>query len=199
MYIAVNHFSSLLPSLVSGFSSKSLGLQVQKKIAGKVATKGLVKQIVDEELAHLLDAMYNIAAQEMDSKHAHKIVKDLIKVVVKLGLLYRNKQFNAEEMKLGEDIMKKLRRISLTVISFYEVDFTYDQNFLMMNVRELGEQLHRLVDRHLTAKSHGRIDNVITFFANGETLDKVFTTDGKYRAMLPDISKAFSAAVEKEW
>lgn len=184
---------------MSGFSSKSLGLQVQKKIASKVASKALVKQIVDEELAQLLDAMHNIAAQELDSKHAHKIVKDLIKIVIKLGLLYRNKQFNAEELRLGEVIMKKLRRISLTVISFYEVDFTYDQNFLMVNVQELGEQLHRLVDRHLTPKSHARIDNVITFFANGETLDKVFMADGKYRPMLPNISKAFSVAVEKEW
>ena len=195
----VHYGISTQSPLVSGFSSKNLGLQVQKKFATKFATKGVVKHFIDDELGTILDKMYQIATQETDSKKAHKLVKDLIKIIVKLGLLYRNNQFNPEELRLGEEMRRKLKKVALTVISFYEVDFTYDRAFLVAHVKDLGDQLHRLVDRHLKAKSHARIDNVIQFFANGDILDKVFASDGKYRPMLPDISKGFSLAVEKEW
>jgi hypothetical protein len=184
---------------MSGFSSKSLGVQIQKKVATKLASKDMVKHFIDDELGTVLDIMYQVAAQETDSKKAQKLIKDLIKIIVKLGVLYRNNQFSPEELQIGEEMRRKLKKIALTVISFYEVDFSYDRMFLVTHVQALGDQLHRLVDRHLKAKSHARIDNVIQFLSNGDLLDKVFVTDGKYRSMLPDISKGFSVAVEKEW
>jgi len=66
-------------------------------------------------------------------------------------------------------------------------------------VNECGEMLHKLVDRHLTSKSHQRINNVIQAFSNPEILDKVFLSDGPYHQYLEGISQGFHKVVDAEW
>ena len=183
----------------AGFSSRSLGMQIQKKVFGKLATKGVVKALIDDDSGLLLDMLHKLAAKEMDQKRAQKLIKDLIKVVIKVGLLYRNNQFNDAELAIGLKFKMKLRNLALTVISFHEVDFSYDKGFLVSSINDAAKMLHDLIDRHLTAKSHARVNNVITFFTTGDLLDKVFTSDGAYHDMLPTISEVFSRVVDQEW
>ena len=42
-----------------------------------------------------------------------------------------NDQFSGEELKLAEDFKKKFRSTAMTIVSFYEVDFTSDKTFLL--------------------------------------------------------------------
>lgn len=183
----------------SSFNSKNLSLRIQKKIAGKFSTKSMAKNFIDDEFSKLLDLLHFMVMQEMGEQKAEKLIKNLIKLTVKIGILYKNSQFNDEELQLGVTLRKKLRTATLTVISFYEVDFTYDRTFLVNLVEEIGTICHKLVQRHLTPKSHGRIDMVISVFSNEELLDKVFVTDGQYRDKLPQISQAFNKVVDSDW
>ena len=189
----------LLTVAEAGFNSRSLGMQIQKKLFGKLATKGIVKALIDDDTGVLLDMLHKLAAKEMDQKRAQKLVKDLIKVVIKVGLLYRNHQFSDAELALGLKFKMKLRNLALTVISFHEVAFSYDKGFLVSSINDAAKLLHDLVERHLTVKSHGRINNVIGFFTTGDLLDKVFSSDGAYHDMLPTISEVFSRVVDQEW
>ena len=160
----------------------------------------MAKAFIDDEFSRLLDIIHNILIKELpDPKKADKVIKNLIKVTVKIGLLYKNNQFNQEELALGAKFRTKLRQAALTVISFYEVDFTYDKGFLVKVVTDCGEMLHKMVDRHLTAKSHQRINSVIETFGNGELLDKVFLSDGPHHAHLEAISQSFHKVVDAEW
>lgn len=183
----------------AGFSSRSLGMQIQKKVFGRLATKGIVKALIDDDSGLLLDMLHKLAVREMDQKRAQKLIKDLIKVVVKVGLLYRNHQFSDAELATGLKFKMKLRNLALTVISFHEVAFSYDKSFLVSSINDAAKLLHDLIDRHLTAKSHGRINNIITFFTMGDLLDKVFMSDGAYHDMLPTISEVFGRVVDQEW
>ena len=201
------HFSfsptlSSSPSVADGgrFSSKQLGLRIQKKVVGKFANKTIAKAFIDEDLGSLLDTLYTILNKEMkDSKKANKVIKNIIKITVKIGLLYKNNQFNDEELALAIKFRTKLRHAALTVISFFEVDFTYDRTFMVKVVSDCGDMLHKLVDRHLTGKSHQRIDTVVQAFSNGELLDKVFLSDGPYYSYLEVISQGFHKVVDAEW
>ena len=180
--------------------SKGLGLRIQKKVLGKFSNKTVAKAFIDDDFGELLDIIHGILLKEIpDSKKADKVIKNLIKVTVKIGLLYKNHQFNQEELALGGKFRTKLRQAALTVISFYEVDFTYDRGFLMKIVNDCGEILHKLVDRHLTPKSHERINSVIESFSSGELLDKVFLSDGAYHTHLEKISQSFHKVVDSEW
>ncbi len=183
-----------------GFNSKQLGLKIQKKVLGKFANKSIAKHFIDDEFGALLDTIHLIVKTELkDSKKADKVIENMIKITVKIGLLFKNNQFNSEELALGFALRGKLRRAALTVISFYEVDFTYDKGFLVKAVGDVGESLHKLVDRHLTAKSHARIDSVMEVFSNGTLLDKVFMSDGPYHCHLEQLSQAFHKIVDAEW
>ena len=184
----------------SGFSSKNLGLRIQKKVLGKLSNKTVAKQFIDDDFSHLLDLLHSILAQELgDSKRAGKVVKNLIKITIKIGILYKNKQFNDEELRVGIKLRTKLRQAALTVVSFHEVDFSYDRTFLVGIVKELGDILHKLAERHLTPKSHQRINMVIETFTNEDMLDKVFTSGGAYHTHLPVIAKTFDKVVDTEW
>ena len=185
----------------SGFSSQNLGLRVQKKVLGKLSNKTLAKTFVDDELSKLLDTLHLILSKEFESSdvRSEKIVKNLIKIIVKLGILYKNNQFNDEELQLGIQLRKKLRNAALTIISFYEVDFSYDSVYLISLISEINELLHKIVERHLTQKSHARINSFTDVFQNKELLDKVFLADGAYHSHLATISKAFDKVVESEW
>ena len=184
----------------AGFSSKSVGLRIQKKVLGKFSNKTVAKQFIDDDFGKLLDVLHLIMKEEMeDKKKADKIIKNLIKVTVKIGLLYRNKQFSADEITYGFQLRSKLRKAALTVISFYEVDFMYDRAFLVDMVNGCGELLHKLVDRHLSEKSHGRINMVIDNFCNPSLLDKLFLPDGSQHVHLEVISQGFHKVVDAEW
>ena len=72
----------------------------------------------------------------------------------------------------------------MTVISFYEVDFTFDKNFLVKSMNECSSLLKQLVQRHLTEKSLDRIDMVFQFFGNPEFLTVLFQPNGPYKETL---------------
>ena len=185
--------------VADGFSSKSIGLRIQKKVIGKFSTKSVAKAFIDDDFGRLLDILHRILKDEFENKKADKIIKNLIKVTVKIGLLFKNNQFNQEELALGAKLRTKLRQAALTVISFHEVDFTYDRTFLVKIVDECGEMLHRLVSRHLSEKSHTRINIVIEAFSNGPLLDKVFLSEGQHHHHLEIISQGFHKVVDAEW
>lgn len=196
LYISV-FFLTLVASSV--FNSKNLGLKIQKKVAGKFSTKSIVKNFIDDEISCLLDQLHIILSEEVGSSRADKIIKNLIRVTIKIGILFKNNQFSNEELSIGLQLRKKLRNAALTIISFHEVDFSYDHAFIIKLVEEIGSLLHQLVNEHLTQKSHQRIDSVIDTFSNKELLDMVFVSGAKYHSHLPEISKAFEKVVEIEW
>ena len=59
--------------------------------------------------------------QTGNKKEAEKIVKNIIKIVIKIAVLYRNNQFTSEEVKHAEKFKNKFHQAAMAVISFYEV------------------------------------------------------------------------------
>ena len=178
------------------FDSKSLGLRAQKKLAGKLASKKIAKQFIDDTTGRILDNVYKAAKEYFDKKTAEKAIKHLIKTVIKIGILYRNDQFNSEEIQLAESFKKKFRTLAMTLISFYEVDFTFDKNYLVTNLLECSSMLKKLIERHLTDKSQARIDNVFNVLADGDFLEALFHSGGKYSELLRKITTDLNKLLE---
>uniref|UniRef100_A0A8C7X717 Tumor necrosis factor alpha-induced protein 8-like protein 1 n=1 Tax=Oryzias sinensis TaxID=183150 RepID=A0A8C7X717_9TELE len=89
---------------MDSFSTKSLALQAQKKLMSKMATKSMANLFIDDTSSEVLDELYRVTKEYTHNrKESQKIIKNLIKVVVKLGVLYRNNQFNSEELVLVEN------------------------------------------------------------------------------------------------
>ena len=171
--------------MADGIDSKSIGLRAQKKLLGKMTSKKIAKQFIDDTSGRLLDNLYKVAKDYSGSKKdAEKIIKHLIKTVIKIGILTRNDQFSREELAIAEEFKRKFRTVAMTVVSFYEVDFTFDKNYLNKALNECGSLLKQLVQRHLTEKSLWRIDNVFHFFSNPDFLEALFKSNGQHKELL---------------
>ncbi|XP_028661092.1 tumor necrosis factor alpha-induced protein 8 isoform X2 [Erpetoichthys calabaricus] len=173
---------------LDAFNSKNLAVQAQKKILGKMASKSIATILIDDTSSDVLDELYKITREyTQNKKEAEKIIKNLIKIVIKLAVLYRNNQFNSEEIALMETFKKKVHTLAMTVISFYQVEFTFDRNVLSKLLQDCKELLHQVINRHLTPKSHGRVNKVFDHFSDCEFLAALYNPFGPYKAHLQKI------------
>nr|XP_020840161.1 tumor necrosis factor alpha-induced protein 8-like protein 3 [Phascolarctos cinereus] len=181
------------------FSSKNLALQAQKKILSKLASKTVANMLIDDTSSEIFDELYKVTKEHThNKKEAHKIMKDLIKVAIKIGILYRNNQFNQEEMEIVEKLRKKLNQTAMTIVSFYEVEYTFDKNVLSQLLNECKDLVHELVGRHLTPRTHGRINHVFNHFADVEFLSALYSLDGECRMNLKKICDGVNKLLEEK-
>ncbi|XP_028569745.2 tumor necrosis factor alpha-induced protein 8-like protein 1 isoform X2 [Podarcis muralis] len=180
------------------FSTKNLALQAQKKLLSKMASKNMASIFIDDTSSEILDELYRVTKEYMrNRKEAQKIIKNLIKVVMKLGVLYRNGQFNADELALMDRFRKKLHALAMTVVSFYQIDFTFDRRVLSNMLKECSELLHQAVNTHLTAKSHSRINHVFNHFADYEFLSALYGSSEPYRTHLQRICEGLNQMLDE--
>ncbi|KAL8615945.1 hypothetical protein ACOMHN_034621 [Nucella lapillus] len=159
----------------AGFDSRGLGLRAQKKMLGKMSSKKIAKAFIDDTTGRILDNTYRtLKAYKGNKKEAEKVLKNIIKIVIKVGILNKNDQFNSDELKLATDFKRKFNSLTMTVISFWEVEFTYDQKFVSSGIDECRQLLQDIVARHLTDKTKGRIDMVFNTFADPGFLNALF-------------------------
>ncbi|XP_064150837.1 tumor necrosis factor alpha-induced protein 8-like protein 3 [Loxodonta africana] len=181
------------------FSSKSLALQAQKKILSKIASKTMANMLIDDTSSEIFDELYKVTKEHThNKKEAHKIMKDLIKVAIKIGILYRNNQFSPEEVVIVEKFRKKLNQIAMTVVSFYEVEYTFDRNVLSKLLHECKNLVHEMVQRHLTPRTHRRINHVFNHFADVEFLSTLYSLDGDCRPNLKRICEGVNKLLEEK-
>ncbi|XP_039291322.1 tumor necrosis factor alpha-induced protein 8-like protein isoform X2 [Nilaparvata lugens] len=169
----------------TGFKARDFGLRAQKKILGRMANKNVAKMFIDDTTAGLLDSLYQMIKLFCGSKkEAENIVKNIIKIVIKIGILYRNGQFDNEEALWAVHFKKRFRSAAMAIISFHEVDFSYDRPYLLTAIKESQAALRCLVQNHLTDKSLSRIDLVYNFFLNPAFFDAIFKRHSDFSPLL---------------
>ncbi|KAE8745120.1 hypothetical protein FOCC_FOCC008294 [Frankliniella occidentalis] len=194
----------------SGFTARDIGLRAQKKILSRMASKNVARVFIDDTTSSLLDNLYRLAkSYSNNKKEAEKLVKNIIKVVIKLGVLYRNGQFSADEMKLAErfkndmcyegcsGLRSRLHAAAMAAVSFHEVEFSYDVHYLLSALNDSKAALQQLVASHLTDKSMTRIDHVFSFFANQQFLDAIFRRDSAHREHLSRLVHDMNKAMDE--
>ncbi|MBN3303184.1 TP8L1 protein, partial [Amia calva] len=186
------------PDNMDTFSTKNLALQAQKKLMSKMATKTMANMFIDDTSSEVLDELYRVTKEfTRNRKEAQKIIKNLIKTVVKLGVLYRNNQFNSEEMALVERFRKKVHTLAMTAVSFYQIEFTFDRRVMAGILSECCDILHQAINRHLTAKSHSRVNHVFNHFSNGEFLAALYGPSEVYRPHLQKICEGINKMLDE--
>ncbi len=103
--------------------------------------------------------------------------------------MYRNGQFNSSELKIALKLKFTFQKLLMSIASFYELDFSYDYNYLTSLMNDLQENLKSLVQSHLTDKSLNRISHVFLFCSKKEFLDEIFGKNSPYRDIMDNIVK----------
>ena len=170
---------------------------MQKKVLGKLGNKNTIKHFIDDNIAALLDHVFQLCKDYTKSKkEAEKLMKNIIKIVIKIGILYRNNQFSEQELALAENFRKKFRTLIMTFTSFCTVDFSYDKNFLAKLINDCCSMLTQLVSRLLTEKSTNRIQSVFKFFSDDNFLDTIFEKDCPLQKHIDPIVKSLDRLIE---
>jgi len=156
-------------------ASQSFGVRTQKKLLSKISSKSVAKVFIDDTSGRILDNLHKLAKGYTGSKkEADKLLKYVIKTIVKLGILYKNDLFTDHELKLIDDFRNRFHSLCKAIVTFYEVDFTFDRAFLTRVIKECQELTHKIITTHLTQKSHERIDHVFNFISNLQFLEYAF-------------------------
>ncbi|KAL2764191.1 tumor necrosis factor alpha-induced protein 8-like protein 1 [Daubentonia madagascariensis] len=180
------------------FSTKSLALQAQKKLLSKMPSKAVVAALIDDTSSEVLDELYRATKEFTHSrKEAQKVLKNLVKVAVKLGLLLRGGQLGAEELALLQRFRHRARCLAMTAVSFHQVDFTFDRRVLATGLHECRDLLHQAVGPHLTAKSHGRINHVFGHLADCDFLAALYGPAEPYRSHLCRICEGLGRMLDE--
>ncbi|RWS27570.1 Tumor necrosis factor: alpha-induced protein 8-like protein [Leptotrombidium deliense] len=155
--------------------AKDIALKVEKKLLSRMNNKSVAKLFLNDDAANLLDNVYRlIKLNSKTKKDAQKVIKDLVKITMKIGLLHRNDQFDGDEIKIAQSFKQSFNALAMTIVSFHEVEFSYDRAFIIESLNKNREKLKSLVLKHLSDKSMRRIDNVFNTFTDGNLLDDTF-------------------------
>jgi transcription termination factor NusB len=114
-----------------------------------------------------------------------------------LGILYRNDLFSEYELKLIEEFRHRFHSLSKAIVTFYEVDFTFDRVFLTRMCKECQDLTHKIISTHLTPKSHARIDYVFNSVSNLQFLEYVFNLHSTTnRAIIKEIVEDMNSLMD---
>jgi len=158
------------------FKASAVAFEVQKSFANKFfSNKTVAKTLIDDTSSHLLDNLYLLLyVFTKNKKESEKTTRNIIKISIKLGMLLRGEKFSSEEKQNLLKIQKNLRTVAMTLISFYEVDHTYDRNFVIKYLTELESLLKNLIINHLTDKSVSRVEQIFGVVKTPDFLDSVY-------------------------
>ncbi|KAG5683662.1 hypothetical protein PVAND_012929 [Polypedilum vanderplanki] len=182
----------------NAFKAKDIGLRAQKKILSRMASKNVAKVFIDETSANLLDNLYRLTKQQYgNKKDAEKLVKNIIKIVIKLAILQKNNCFSEDETKKTDTFYQKFLKLQMTIISFFEVDFSFDLHYLQKLINEVHQLLKEIVKNHLTDKSLTRIDEIFNSFSDPQFLESIFKPDGPQRETMAKICEDLNKILEQ--
>lgn len=85
----------------------------------------------------------------------------------------------------------------MAVVSFHELEFSFDKSYLTRSLERCRTAVHCLIGSHLTDKSQDRCDQVFDFLTHPEFLEAVFGQNSELRSTLgllvTDINKSLDA------
>jgi hypothetical protein len=155
--------------------SKSLGLRIQKKVASKMSNKNVAKIFIDDVTGRLLDNLYSlIRLYTGNKKQADALLNDIIKIIVKIGILFRNDQLTQEELNLCNQFRQTFHLFIKSALTFYEIEYSIDKEYLSNLLKTCQSTILKVINNHLTDKSKGRINNVFDFFSEKKFLEDIF-------------------------
>ncbi|VDK77168.1 unnamed protein product [Litomosoides sigmodontis] len=180
------------------FSSATIAVRAQKKILSKLISRNNVKLFVDDATIRLLDHLYQILKTVHNKIIAEKVVKNIIKLVVKLGVVMRNEQLTTEQQNQLVKIQRQMRQLCLTVISFGKVAFSYDYAYLNALLKETYRRLLPLIEQILSVKSKQRLDMIFEHLCKDLVLDSLFRVDGQHWKLLPNVVTDLEVLIDRK-
>ncbi|KAL6730581.1 hypothetical protein Aduo_001544 [Ancylostoma duodenale] len=182
----------------SDFSAASLSIKAQKKIASKLSTRKTTKLFLNEAVVRVFDGFYNILRTYYNKKDSEKVVKNIIKLAVKMTLLSRNDMLSEADVVRLMKVQKQLHSLTLTIISFVQVRYSFERSHLIDLLKNMQGSLAPLVSLKLSDKSTRRLEHIIIHLTKVEFLDSLFKVDGPHAKVLAEFVNGLENLIDSK-
>jgi len=144
-----------------------LVLRAKKKLAGKLANtdigRNIVNQVLDDDTVTILDLLQKFCEKECGEKVATRLQKNIIKTIVKIGILTNEKQLSDKHLL---SIRVPIVNVLFQIMDYYEISFSFDPNELHINLMKIAALFENMLAPHLTKKSIDRVKDVVAYYGN---------------------------------
>jgi hypothetical protein len=150
-------------------------LKQKKGFASKAATstmgKALLKKFLDKETRTLLVTLKKLIAQVDGSKKASQINKNIIKIAVKVVVLYQDKKVTETSF---ESLKGNFRRICSTIKNNWRTKQINEKTCerLLEQMTQFEKGLIRILKPHITKHTEKRIEDTFQYLANTQFILK---------------------------
>ena len=177
-----------------GFSSQEFCKELPRRLDPEVDGRTLF----DDDVIFLYDKLYELAAREMDTDSARRLIEGLIEAVCKITLRYFVQDFEISDLMIGLSLKLKARELFTTVASLYEEITSYDEDKdkLLSCLKDTVELLYKLVDEEF--RQARKLDPVLAFLTTSSMLDKLFKPNGEHHDILSSMAEIFDRLSEGE-
>jgi len=173
---------------------QSRAMRMKKNISGTMATssagKGLIKEFMGKDGVRLLDIVKTVITLHEGKKKAAEIENNIIKVAVKVILLWKNKDITTKDI-VGT--IPGVKAVWSDVIDFCEMSFAYDPTKVKKHGAELAEAFTKLLEKYITEKNIQLMQQTIQYCVT-ESLLNVMFQDEKQDELKQELTEILRSA-----
>jgi len=141
-------------------------------VATSGAGKSLIKEFLGKDGVRLLDIVKKVVTLHEGKKRAEEVENTIIRVAVKVILLWKNKDITNQDIA---SIVPGVKSVWSDVIDFCEMSFAYDP----AKIKEHGEGLQvafsKLLTEFVTEKNLVAMREVMSYLVAKDLLDRLFS------------------------
>jgi len=157
--------------------TQSVAMRLKKGAASSVATssagKGLIKEFLGKDGISLLDLIKQVVTNYEGKKKATEIEDNIIRVAVKVILLWQNKDITNANIA---STVPKVKAVWSDIIDFCEMSFAYDPPKIKASGEDLIVCFTNLLKDYVTDNTLTRLKATITYITTQALLDSVFAS-----------------------
>ncbi|OAF67568.1 hypothetical protein A3Q56_04715 [Intoshia linei] len=166
------------------FDIKSTIFKLEKKILTSMATKSIITALSSETETKFLKSLYGLIKMDTSKKRAEKLIRNIIKISLKYTLIVRNggsnvNKFNTQELENIEMLQDRFNRLILTLLTYSSIPYTYDERYLIKELKDTENVLLFIIERHVTKKTISRIQDTFNYFTSSQFFYKLYRTTDK--------------------
>jgi hypothetical protein len=150
----------------------------KKNLAGKVATSGAGKKMLEEFMGKegktLLKQLRELITLQDGKSKAKETEDNIIKLGVKVLLLHRNKDIAESELRKPVDFIKQLWS---DVLDMLEISFCYDSDRLKKAAAKLEDEFAKMLGKYISDKNMEMLRATLKYLGSEPLMNRLFTAD----------------------
>jgi hypothetical protein len=160
--------------------TQSAAMRIKKAAGSSVATssagKGLIKEFLGKDGIKLIDLIKQVITIHEGKKKAAEVESNIIRVAVKVILLWQNKDITNNDIA---STVPKVKAVWSDIIDFCEMSFAYDPPKIKSSGEELTTCFKNMLKDFVTDNTLERMASTISYITTKELLDVLFTNEAQ--------------------